>query len=225
MRYILWELGNLKDYVEIESGISFCFNRALVNHIKRAECKIQWALDYYDLGCITKSVLLDMLAKSSLEFYDLFMYILLKHSKISQQIGEYIASKVHRIRDHISITMGALVGTVIAMEIANTVVEISQFADDISSDYNLFVFLSLNQHLLRAIDDLDIVLVLMSKDCIKQSLILNLIYHSICKLNLVKMKIDCFLKHNLINEANAAYLHAEIDDFIIRLNNFEINTN
>ena len=107
--------------------------------------------------------------------------------------------------------MGALVGTDTALEIANIIVDISQLTDNISSENNLFVFLSLNQHLWRAIDDLDIALILLSKDCVKENIILKLIDHSIGKLELTKKKVNCFLKHNFLNEEQAASIHAAID--------------
>ena len=215
MEYILWELSELKD--NIKNELEFCFNRPLVNSLERAQCKIQKALDYYNSGCTTKAVLFDMLAKAGLEFYDIFTYILLKHDKITEEIGDYISTEVHKIRDHLSLTMGGIVGTEVALEIADIIVEISQFADNISFVQNLYVFLSIDQHLWRAVDELDFVLVLMSADWMKECLILKHISNSICKLKLTNTKIQHLEVCGRIPEAQCLTFCEEIDIFITKL--------
>ncbi len=220
MVYIIWELNELEDY--INNVLPFCFNRPLIKSIIRARCRVQKALDYYNSGCTTKSIFLNELAKTNIELSSLHTFLLLRHSKVTEEIGNYIFTQYHKIRDHLSLTMGGLVGTEVALEIANIIVEISQFADNISFVQNLYVFLSIDQHLWRAVDELDFVLVLMSADCIKENLILKHISHAISRLESTKTKIECLLNHDLINEEQAANLIIEIDIFIEMLNNLDM---
>ena len=42
---------------------------------------------------------------------------------------------------------------------------------------------------------------------------------------LTKKKVNCFLKHNFLNEEQAASIHAGIDEFIDRINNLHIDMN
>ena len=223
MEYILWELSELNDYINNE--LEFCFNRPLVNSLSRAQCKVQRALDYYNTGRITKAVLFDMLAKAGLEFYDIFTYILLKHSKITEEVADYIFKETHKIRDHISLTMGAIIGTDTALEIANIIVDISTFADSMFSEFNLFIALSIDCYLWRAVDELDFVLVLMSADSIKENLILKHTSRAISKLESTKMKIECLLNYNLITEEQATSLYEEFDGLIDRINNLNLVAN
>ncbi|MFX1568650.1 MAG: hypothetical protein ACFFCV_09810 [Promethearchaeota archaeon] len=220
MEYILWELSELEDY--IEDVLPFCFNRPLLNHIHRAQCKVWWALYFYNFGCESKSVLLDMLAKASLEFFDMFQYVLLRHDRISEEICDFIMIQVHRIRDHLSLTMGAIVGTEIALEIADIIVEISQFVDDFVLQHCFCVFMSIQHHLRCVIGELEFVLYLMTKDYVQECCIVRHISYAICKLELTQKKIECLEKCGVISEEYALMLIMQIDDFIAKLNNLDI---
>ena len=217
MVYIIWELGELKDY--IENALPYCFSRPLINSIIRSQCKVQKALDYYSYGCITKTIFLDVLAKASLELSDLHTYILLKHTKITEGVADYIFTESHKIRDHISFTMGAIVGNETALELANIIVDMSRFADNMFSEFTLFVALSIDFEIWRAVDELDKTLILMTIDSLEDSCIFYHLPHAICRLESAKLKVGCFLNYGCITEAQAESLTMQIDNFIERLNN------
>ena len=219
MEYILWEISELEDY--IEDVLPFCYSRPLINHIHRAQCKVEWALYFYNYGCESKAFLLDMLAKASLEFFDMFQYVLLKHDRISEEIRDFILAQVHEIRDHLSLTMGAIVGTETALEIADIIVEISQFVDNIAIQHNFYIFMSIKHYLRCAIGELEYVLYLISKDCVKKCCVLEHISHVICKLELTQKKIECLVKGGWISEEQALVLNQEIDMFIFKISNFD----
>jgi len=215
MEYILWELSELEDY--IKDVLPFCFNRPLINHIHRAQCKVWWALYCYNCGCESKAVLLDMLAKASLEFYDMFMYVILKHHRSSEEVADFILAQVHKIRDHLSLTMGAIVGTETALEIADIIVEMSQFMDNFSMHDNFCIFMALYHHLRCAINELDHVLYLMTKDCVEECHILEHISYAIHKLELTQKKIECLERCGWISEEQALIFNEEIDKLITKL--------
>lgn len=219
MEYILWELNELEDY--IENVLPYCHSRPLNNHIHRAQCKVEWALYSYNFGCESKAVLLDMLAKASLEFFDMYQYVLHKHNRISEEILDFILARVHKIRDHLSLTMGAIVGTETALEIADIIVEISQFLDNIAKQYNFYIFTSIEHYLRCAIGELEYVLYLISKDCVKKCCILDHISHVIFKLELIQKKIGCLVKCGWISEEQALALNQEINNFIFKINNLD----
>lgn len=219
MEYILWELSELEDY--IEDVLPFCFNRPLINHLHRAQCKVWWALYFYNFGYDSKAVLLDMLAKASLEFYDMFIYVVLKHHRISEEVGDYILAQVHKIRDHLSLTMGAIVGTETALEIANIIVEISQFVDNFSIYHNFCLYMAIQHYIRCAIGELEFVLYLMSKGYLPECFILEHISHAIFKLELTQKKIECLVKCGKISEECGLLLIEKIEYFISKISNLE----
>ena len=217
MEYILWEISELKDY--IEDVLCFCHNRPLINHIDKAYCNVEWALYYYNTGCESKAVQLDMMAKASLEFYDMFMYVILSHYWISEEIGDFIFAEVHKIRDHLSLTMGAIVGTDTALEIADIMVEISQFGDNLCVQDNFSLFMAIEHHLRCAINELEHVLYLMAKDYVEEDCISEHISHAICKLELTQKKIECLVKCGKVSEEYALILNEKIENFISQITN------
>jgi hypothetical protein len=219
MEYILWELNELEEY--IEDVLPFCFNRPLINHIQKAQDKVWWALYFYNFGCESKAVLLDMLAKASLEFFDMFQYVLLKHDRIPKEIVAFILAQVHQIRDHLSLTMGAIVGTETALEIADIIVEISQFVDDFALQHCFFIFMSIEHHLRCVIGELEFFLYLMTKDYVEECCILRHISNAIFKLELTQKKIESLVKFDIITEDQALILIEEIDNFISKISDLE----
>ena len=220
MIYILWELNNLEDYINEE--LPFCFNRPLINSLIRSQSRVLKALEYYSYGCISKTVFLDELAKASLELSDLHTYILLKHNKIAEDVADYIFTESHKIRDHLSFAMGAIVGTETALELANILVDMSRFADTLFSEFTLFVALSIDFEIWRAVDELDKTLILMTIESLEDPCIYYHLPHAICKLESAKMKINWFLNHGWITEVQAENLLIEIDNFIDRLYNLNL---
>ena len=87
------------------------------------------------------------------------------------------------------------------------------------SEFHLCIALSINCKVKWAIDELDKTLLLMSIESLEDSCIYYHVSHAICKLELAKIKIDCFLNYGCITEAQAESLTLEIDSFIERLNN------
>ena len=217
MTYISWELSELEDYVN--SILSFCYNRPLINSIGRAQCKVQKALDYYNSGCETKSIFLNELAKASLELSNLHTYLLVLHSKITEENACYIFTESHEIRDHITLTMGAIVGTKDSLELAIIIVDMSRFVDNIWSEYDFCIALSINCRIGWAIGELDKTLLLMSIDSFNKSCVFSHISQAICKLECTITKVSSYLNHGWITEEQAGNLIEEIDIFIDRLNN------
>ena len=78
------------------------------------------------------------------------------------------------------------------------------------------------KHSLRcAIGELEYVLYLISKDCVKKCCVLEHISHVICKLELTQKKIECLVKGGWISEEQALVLNQEIDMFIFKISNFD----
>jgi len=128
-------------------------------------------------------------------------------------------AQVHKIRDHLSLTMGAIVGTETALEIADIIVEISQFVDNFSRKQNFCIFMAIHHYLRCAIGELEFVLYLMTKDCVDEYYILEHISHAICKLELTQKKIECLVNCGKIFEEYALVLNEEINNFISKISN------
>ena len=96
-----------------------------------AELKIESALDSFILGYDPKSVILNKLAKANLDMSNFFTYMFNNFGNIENTTASYIINELHKIRDHITITMGAIVGTEYAIDTANIIIEIDKLADDI----------------------------------------------------------------------------------------------
>ena len=87
--------------------------------------------------CITKSVVLDKLSKANIELSDIITIILNWIGFITEEDGDYISEMLHKIRDHITLTMGATVGSPEAIMVAEIETKIEQLADEIFENYSI----------------------------------------------------------------------------------------
>jgi hypothetical protein len=126
---------------------------------------------------------------------------------ISEEDGNYISMKAHEIRDHITLTMGAIIGTDAALDIAKVVVDIEQLADKVYEEQSLRTALSIDKYLWEAADNLDNTLITMSMDSTTISLILD----AISKANVKLADITTYLLEDIgtISEEDADYISLE----------------
>ncbi|MHA1439935.1 MAG: hypothetical protein ACTSPD_20490 [Promethearchaeota archaeon] len=202
MEYVLWEIDELKDY--IDHNVFFLYDWVLINQLNSAGSKVQCALNWYNTGAETKPVILDKLAKSNLDLLDILTTILDDWGLISEEDGDYISAESHKIRDHITLSMGAIVGTEPALETANIIIDIEKLADKIYDEQNLWVALSIDIHLWQAADNLDNALITMSMDMVTIPLILD----DISKANLKLADVTTFLWEEIgcMSEVDSDYI-------------------
>ncbi len=155
--YILYEIPILKD--DVDQRVNCPFNRMIINQLERAEILIQDALSSYLDDSIVKSIILDKLAKAHVELSDVITTILDWLTIISPEDSDYILDSLHEIRDHITLTMGAIVGTDEAVEISIVETKIEQLADQIFDDYCLSVSIPIDIYLWCAGENLDSTLI------------------------------------------------------------------
>ncbi|MHA1314094.1 MAG: COG1470 family protein [Candidatus Helarchaeota archaeon] len=205
MTIILGEIDELKQFIDDE--VFFLFDWILINQLEKAEDKVQDALDAFNSGSETLPVILDKLAKANLDLLDIVNTILEEFTVISEEDGDYISTEAHEIRDHITLVMGAIVGTAPALDIATITIDIEQLADKVFDEQNLCVALAIDIHLWEAADNLDNALITMSMDCTSTSLILE----DISKANIRLADITTYLLEELgcMSEEDADYISTQ----------------
>ena len=159
--------------------------------------------------CITKSVVLDKLSKANIELSDIITIILDWIGFISEEDGDYISEMLHKIRDHITLTMGATVGTPEAIMVAEIETKIEQLADEIFKNYSLYVSLNIDIRLWYASENLDLALIWMSTECIDLAKYHIIIAES--ELETAKNIVLQFKDQGKISEENAQKIIDEID--------------
>ena len=206
MSYILWEIDELKSF--IDDNVSSPYDFILNSQLNRAELRIESALETFILGNEPKSVILNKLAKANLDMSDFFTYIFNNFGVISESSACHLISELHKIRDHITITMGAIVGTECALETANIIMDIDQLADEIFKNQDFMVALSIDIHLWKASNHLDNALVTMSLDYTTITLILD----CLSKVNLKLADVITYLWDNIgcLSENDSDYISKQI---------------
>lgn len=167
VNYILYEIADLRE--EVDNKVSCLFDWMIINRLDDAEYFINDALEKYLNDSIPLSIVLDLLAKGNIELSDCITILLDWLSLISEEDGDFISQYLHRIRDHITLTMGEMVGTEGACKIASVEAEIDCLADNIFEHQSLFVSLSIDIHLWAASANLDVALYYMALGCLNLS--------------------------------------------------------
>ncbi len=206
MSYILLEINELKLF--IDDNVSCPYDFILESQLIRAEVNVESALESFILADVPKSVVLNKLAKANLDMTDFFIYIFNNFNAIPEDITYYIINELHKIRDHITITMGAIIGTECALDTANIIIQIDRLADKIFNDQEFMVSISIDIHLWIASNYLDNALVTMSLDDTTETLILE----SLSKVNLEFADLMAYLWDNVgcISENDSEYISIQI---------------
>ncbi|NVM29304.1 MAG: hypothetical protein HWN65_10735 [Candidatus Helarchaeota archaeon] len=211
--YILHEIADLR--TEVDDRVYFLFDWIIINRLDAAECLLNEALEAYLDEAIPKSVVLDKLAKANIELSDVITIILDWIGLISEEDGTFISTYLHSIRDHITLTMGATVGTEEAMKVAQIEAEIEQLADQIFTEYCLLTALRIDLKLWAASESLDSALLWMAVGCgdIAELHVILSIYALEC----AKCQIIDFKAEGRIPADEADALILTIDGFIAEL--------
>jgi len=168
INYVLWEIADLQD--KVDGRINYLFDLIIISQLEVAEWFINEALNAYQDNATSKSVILDKLAKANIELSDVITIILDCIGFVSDEDADFISAYLHRIRDHITLTMGVIVGTEDAIEIAQIETEIMQLADKVFNNYGLFITLAINIYLWRASENLDWAIFWMAKGCMETAM-------------------------------------------------------
>jgi len=161
---------------------------------------------------------LDKLTKANVELSDVITVILDWIGIISEEDGIFISNYLHTIRDQITFTMGTMIGTEDALNVAHVEAEIEQLADQIFNEYRLRISLSIDLKLWMASENLDLALYYMAADNDE----LVDIYINLCIQNLENAKeviIQLKDKGDLSGE-EAQILVEHIEEFIYDLSIF-----
>ncbi len=211
--YVSYEIADLED--EVDERVSILFDWLILGQLNRAESILVDALTAYEDDLVSKSVVLDKLAKLNIELSDIITIILDWIGFISEVDGDFISNYLHKIRDHITLIMGATIGTNEAIEIAQIETEIEQLADKIFDDYQLSVSLPIDVLLWVASENLDWVLFWMAEGC--YDLAENFVILSISELDCTKSTINQFKDNMDIPEEDAELLIQTIEILISKL--------
>lgn len=202
---------------EININISRPYQKILNCKLQIILDEINWAERAYYGGHLTKAILLEKLAKINLEICELIIQIGDCQNKIKEDIAQYLTQQVHKIRNHITYSMGAIIGTETALEIAEIEIDLNNFADQID---NLTIFWKaflINIHIWQGCDKLDQSLIYLSLNNTNRTEIC--IVKCIRDLNLAKHTVSLMSRLGMISDELAVELKSEIDHFIIRLEN------
>jgi len=213
MNYIFYEIADLRN--EVDKRVCFLFDWMIIDQLDTSKCFLDDALEAYHDNATPKSVVLDKLAKANIELSDVITIILDWIGFISEADGDFISMYLHRIRDHITLTMGATVGTEEAMLVAQIETEIKQLADQIFTEYSLSISFSIDLKLWAASENLDLALIWMALGCgdIAEMHLLLSIHELAC----AKCVINSFTEEGRIPEDKADEYNLIIDEFIAGL--------
>ncbi|MFX1294377.1 MAG: hypothetical protein ACFFD2_05925 [Promethearchaeota archaeon] len=215
INYTLIELADLK--AEVEDRVCVLFEWLITQRLDTAKCLINSAYSVYLKGCTPLAIILDKLAKANIELANVITIILDLIGFISENDGDFILNYLHSIRDHITLIMGALIGTENSMKIAQIECTIDQLADDIFKKYRLCISLPVSTKLWIASENLDFALIWLTINCEEQ--IIDHITKSIQALNCTIDLINNFVEKGKIPLDEAQQLINEINGIIIELNN------
>jgi len=211
--FILGEIADVRN--EVVNRVPCLFKGIITSRLNASERLITGALAAYAQGCIPLSIILDKLAKANVELSDLIMIVLDWIGIISKADSAFISNYLHMIRDHITLTMGVMVGTEAARTIARIETEVAQLADQIFNDYRLCISLSIDLKLWTANGNLDQALLGMATGCTET--VTTHVVLAEGNLESAKAKIIQFKENGDISANEAQSLITAIDGFITEL--------
>ncbi|MHA1381726.1 MAG: COG1470 family protein [Candidatus Helarchaeota archaeon] len=159
MLFIISEISELQN--EINTNLNGTIKNLLLNKLDKAIIRINESIKEYEIGNYSRAIILDKLVKINIIFSEILVYIGDITCKIEKNYSKYLISRLHIIRDHITLTMGKIVDTTLSLEIAQIQIEILKIADNIYNypSVSLIDAISINTNLWQASEWLDLALV------------------------------------------------------------------
>jgi hypothetical protein len=161
---IVIEIEQLADWVFAE--LSLCESLSIDIPLWIASNLLDDVLITLSMDMTTIPLILEDMSKAGLKLSEITTLVFENRSIITEEQGDYISTRLHDIRDRITLTMGQILNTEAGMKIASVGIELDQLADRLIEDYDLFVALSIDQKLWCSREFLDLALIDLSMDVI-----------------------------------------------------------
>jgi len=211
--FIIREISNIRDEINqtLDSYMKYC----IIKHLDFAEIELEYAIWTYINNFTTVSIILEKLSKIHLEISSILTKIGDFLDVINETCADYLISSFHRIRDHITLTMGVTAGTIIALEIAKIEIEIMQLADEVYDSVCIIKALMIDLNLWQASNDLDLSLIYFSMG--RNTSTINKLEKSIRNLEQTIETISFLQLLQWISEEYAQFLNTRINTLISSL--------
>ncbi|MHA1379435.1 MAG: COG1470 family protein [Candidatus Helarchaeota archaeon] len=218
--YTISEIEMLRE--EINSSIDAYIKDIMIFRLDKAEDYLQDSLTEYKEGSTTKAVILDKLAKSNIEITEIVTWIGDYLDLIEDGFVQHVIGSLHSIRDHITLIMGKITGTPVAMDIAKIEIEISRIADSVY-DYqsvSMIDAILINVNLWQSTQYLDCAIIKLADN--KPDLATCYIQMAVCTLKQTKIVVSFLNWIGSINDIEAQEIKNTIQIQINNLNELEI---
>ncbi|MHA1380932.1 MAG: COG1470 family protein [Candidatus Helarchaeota archaeon] len=202
---------------DIENSVDQPYQNILNCKISIALYQVNEAELAYQEGYLIKAVLLEKLTKINLMICDVIIQIGDWKDKIDENIASYLTQQVHKIRNHVTYSMGAIIGTETALEIAELEIDLNNFADYVYNFTSFWKVILINIHIWQGCNRLDKSLIHLSAN--KTNTAKSQIQKCIKNLNRAKCTISLLNWLGQISDEDAVELKIALNQFISRLEN------
>ncbi|MHA1385133.1 MAG: COG1470 family protein [Candidatus Helarchaeota archaeon] len=201
----------------VENNVTRPYKYILNHKLEKVMCEVELAEQLYESGHLTKAVCIEKLAKISLAICDFIIQLGDCSDKIEDNLAKTLTQQIHEIRNLITYSMGGIIGSELAIEIADIEIDLLNLADQIKNTTNFWSPLLINSHIWQGCNRLDKGLIYLSQN--RTCKVNREITKCINSLNRAKCTISFLNWIRQISDEYAMELIDELNQSIFRLEN------